>query len=46
MERAAGTYVKGSMAGSGYRVFVPAPLPPQPPLQFDGPLIAQLERAN
>ncbi|MGH8190707.1 MAG: Fic family protein [Rhodanobacteraceae bacterium] len=46
MDRAAGTYVQGSMAGRGYRAFVPAPLPPQPPLQFGGPLIAQLERAN
>ncbi|HET9835080.1 MAG TPA: Fic family protein [Rhodanobacteraceae bacterium] len=46
MERTAGTYVTGSMAGSGYRAFVPAPLPPQPPLQFDGSLIAQLEHAN
>lgn len=46
MDRAAGTYVQGSMAGNVYRAFVPAPLPPQPPLQFDGALIAQLERAN
>lgn len=46
MERTAGTYVQGNMAGSSYRAFVPAPLPPLPPLQFDGPLIAQLERAN
>jgi Fic family protein len=46
MDRVAGTYVQGNMAGTGYRAFVPAPLPPTPPLQFDGPLIAQLERAN
>lgn len=46
MERVAGTYVKGSMVGSGYHAFVPAPLPPQPPLQFDGSLVALLERAN
>jgi Fic family protein len=46
MDRPAGTYVPGSMAGGGYRAFVPAPLPPEPPLRFEGPLIAQLERAN
>lgn len=46
MDRATGTYVEGSMAGSRYRAFVPASLPPQPPLQFDGALIAELERAN
>ncbi len=46
MERVAGTYVKGSMAGSGYRATAPAPSPPQPPLQFDGSLTVQLEHAN
>ncbi len=31
---------------TGYRAFVPAPLPPQPPLQMDGPLQALLSQAD
>ncbi|MDR3536024.1 MAG: Fic family protein [Acetobacteraceae bacterium] len=30
----------------GYRAFIPAPLPPSPPIRFDGPLQAQLSRAD
>jgi Fic family protein len=31
---------------SGYRAFVPAPLPPEPPIAFDAELIALLSRAD
>lgn len=31
---------------SGYRAFVPAPLPPDPPLRFDDELLAALSRAD
>jgi len=31
---------------SGYRAFLPAPLPPEPPLAFDGELVALLSRAD
>ncbi len=30
----------------GYRAFTPAPLPPLPPIRFDGPLQARLSRAD
>lgn len=32
--------------GSGYRAFIPAPLPPQPPIQIAGALQALLSRAD
>lgn len=31
---------------TGYRAFVPAPLPPQPPIEFDDEMIALLSRAD
>ncbi len=31
---------------SGYRAFVPAPLPPSPPLDLDGPALTLLSQAN
>lgn len=31
---------------SGYRAFIPAPLPPDPPLSFDAGLVALLSRAD
>ena len=31
---------------SGYRAFIPAPLPPNPPLQFDLPFVQLLSRAD
>lgn len=46
MERTTGEYVSGSLAGSRYRAFVPGPLPPEPALVFESPLVARLERAN
>ena len=46
MERVSGEYVPGSLAGSRYRAFVPASLPPDPELDFDASLVARLERAT
>lgn len=39
----AGQYVKQP---AGYRAFIPASLPPDPPLEFDLPLIRMLSRAD
>lgn len=45
--RATGTYIESTVAGSRYRAFVPAPLPPEPPLDLARPeLIALKERAD
>src|SRR5690554_3870400 len=42
-----GRYVAGSLAGSRYQAFIPAPLPPDPPLDFGAlDLIARKERAD
>jgi len=46
MERIAGEYVPGSLAGSRYQAYVPKPLPPRPALSFGPELLASLERAN
>ena len=39
----AGRYVKQR---TGYAAFIPASLPPDPPVAFDGPLHAFLSRAD
>ncbi|MGH8473566.1 MAG: Fic/DOC family N-terminal domain-containing protein [Gammaproteobacteria bacterium] len=39
----AGTYQKQP---TGYRAFIPAPLPPDPPIQLEGGLQARLSMAN
>ncbi len=39
----AGRYVRQS---SGYRAFLPKPLPPEPPLAFDGEFLALLSKAD
>ena len=45
--RTTGHYVAGSLADSRYQAFVPAPLPPDPPLDLSGDgLIARKERAD
>lgn len=45
--RITGRYVPGSMAESRYQAFIPAPLPPDPPLDLTGSeLIARKERAD
>ena len=43
--RSSGSYVPVSTAGVVARAFVPAPLPPQPPLAIDSPLRLQLDRS-
>ena len=46
-QRITGTYIESTLAGSRYRAFVPAPLPPEPPLDLARPeLIALKERAD
>ena len=45
MERLTGEYVTTTTAGEAVRAFVPAPLPPVPPLQLE-PLQPLLDRAN
>ena len=43
--RSSGSYVPVSTTGAHVRAFVPAPLPPQPPLAIDSPLRLQLDRS-
>lgn len=45
MRRQTGRYVASALNGQGYRAFVPAPLPPDPPLQLDHDLAAIRDRA-
>jgi Fic family protein len=37
---------RAALAGERYRAFVPAPLPPEPPLKLDTGLLTLLEKAN
>lgn len=46
MERQTGEYITSTVAGERYQAFVPSPLPPDPPLEFDGKLVGMLEKAN
>ena len=46
MTRVAGQYVTSTVGGKSYRAFLPAPLPPEPPLALDGELLQWLEKAN
>lgn len=47
MERGpAGEYRTDISSGEAVRAFVPAPLPPDPPLVIDGPRLRRLERAT
>ncbi|WP_419863794.1 Fic family protein [Candidatus Poriferisodalis sp.] len=41
-----GEYVITTVAGEEVRAFVPAPLPPDPPLGMDGPLVTALDEAS
>ncbi len=40
-----GQYDVTTLVGETVRAFVPSPLPPEPPIVFDGPLQQLLERA-
>lgn len=46
MERSTGSFIPCTLGGESYRTFLPAPLPPDPPLAFDGDLLQWLEKAN
>lgn len=46
MRRTTGQYVTASLHGSRYQAFVPAPLPPDPPLVWTPELDALNDRAN
>lgn len=46
MERTTGHHVLRSGPAGQYRAFVPAALPPEPPLAFDAALLDRIERAN
>ncbi len=46
MERDSGQYLVCSVAGEQYRSFIPAPLPPEPALEFSGDLLARMDSAN
>ena len=46
VDRETGQYITSSTGGESYRVFLPAPLPPDPPLALDGELLQRLEKAN
>lgn len=45
MRRQTGQYIASSLNGKGYRAFVPAPLPPDPPLQLDHALASLRDKA-
>ena len=46
MKRSTGSYVQSGSGDAAFRAFIPAPLPPDPPLQLTGKDHDLLERAN
>ncbi len=46
MKRKAGEYITQTVAGEGYHAYVPAPLPPDPPLALDTRLLQHMDQAN
>lgn len=44
--RQMGDYVSASLAGTAYRAFVPRPLPPDPPIEWNPALLALRDKAN
>jgi Fic family protein len=44
--RKSGTWRSASSIGEAYRTYLPAPLPPEPPLEIDGPLRDRLDAAH
>jgi Fic family protein len=46
VSREAGQYITSTVGGESYQAFLPAPLPPDPPLALDGELLQWLEKAN
>ncbi len=46
MKRKSGEYVTQTVIGESYRAYLPAPLPPEPPLELDTGLLQRMEQAN
>ena len=46
MRRKTGEYVQSSLSGARYRAFIPYPLPPGPPIEWDPELSALRDKAN
>jgi Fic family protein len=46
MKRKAGEYVTQTAAGESYQAYLPAPLPPKPPLVLDTELLQRMDQAN
>jgi len=46
MKRNTGEYITNTAGGESYRAFIPAPLPPQPPIEMTGELVESMEKAN
>ena len=46
MNRETGRYITSTVGEESFQAFLPAPLPPDPPLALDGELLQWLEKAN
>ena len=46
MQRQNGEYVTSTAGGEQYQAYIPAPLPPSPPIEMSGDLFESLEKAN
>ena len=46
MKRNSGEYITQAIAGEHYRAYLPAPLPPNPPLDLDTGLLQHMDEAN
>ena len=46
MKRKAGEYITQTVVSEGYEAYLPAPLPPAPPLVLDTKLLQHMDQAN
>lgn len=46
VKRTTGEYIKQRVTGEDYRAYLPAPLPPNPPLELDTDLLQRMDQAN
>ena len=46
MKRKTGDYLTQTVTGESYQAYMPAPLPPEPPLVLDGGLLQLMDQAN
>lgn len=46
MKRKSGDYLTQTVTGESYQAYMPAPLPPEPPLVLDGGLLQLMDQAN